>query len=137
MSEKEKTGARANDDATPVLEWITGVIGAVLFAWALTVLIGEALDPNTPPVIGTRVVETREQPDGWLVVFEARNSGDQPAKAVTFVVALSGGERTAVIEREATIDFIGPHSVRRAGVFFSTDPAGREIAIAPQGYLEP
>jgi uncharacterized protein (TIGR02588 family) len=138
MSEtRRKTTNAKEDGATPLLEWIAGAVGVVLFAGALAVLAYEGISPKTPPAIEARVVETREQPGGWLVAFEAENSGDEPAEVVTFIVTLGGGKGSAVAEREVTIDFIGPHSVRRAGIFFATDPTGRDILIEPQGYLEP
>lgn len=138
MSKAKAPSSKPDEDsATPLLEWVAGVIGALLFAAALGVLIHEAMSPKTPPAIATRMVEIREQPDGWLLVFEAENSGDEPAEAVAFVVSLKGEEDAVAAEREATIDFIGPHSVRRAGVFFASDPRGRDIVIAAQAYLEP
>lgn len=136
MSEvKHSRRKRDDDSATPLFEWLAGGIGAVLFLGALGVLIIEATSSKTPPAIETRLIETVEQRGGWLVRFEAQNSGDQPAEQVEVVVTLGGGKPTAT--REVTIDFIGPHSARRAGVFFTRDPAGREIAIEAKGYLEP
>ena len=139
MSDAAK-GARKRQDAegeTPVLEWIAGAIGAVLFLAALAVLTAEGISSKSPPEIAGRVVETLAQGGGWLVMFEAENAGDEPAESVKFVLSLGaesgrGGER-----REVVIDFIGPRSTRRAGVFFTTDPGGRELRIEPQGYLEP
>jgi uncharacterized protein (TIGR02588 family) len=124
------------DGATPLLEWIAGAAGAVLFLAALGVLAAEGLAPRTPPAIEGRLVETLAQNGGWLVMFEAANTGDEPAEAVKFVLSLGAGEGAGE-RREVEIDFVGPRSTRRAGVFFNTDPAGRELRIEPQGYLEP
>jgi uncharacterized protein (TIGR02588 family) len=138
MSEpaKRAKGKEEAEGSTPLLEWIAGAIGAVLFLAALAVLAAEGLATKAPPAIGARVVETHTQAGGWLVVFEAKNTGDQPAESVKFVLSLGNGEGAGE-RREMVIDFIGPRSSRRAGVFFTSDPGGRELHIEPQGYLEP
>ena len=139
MSEAAQDARRKNaaEGETPILEWIAGGIGAVLFIAALGVLAAEGLAPKSPPAIEGRVVETLAQTGGWLVMFEAENAGDQPAESVKFVLSLGGEGKGAGERREVVIDFIGPRSTRRAGVFFTMDPAGRELSIEPQGYLEP
>jgi uncharacterized protein (TIGR02588 family) len=129
MNETKKT--RDEDDETPLLEWTVGVIGALLFAGALVVLVGEGMRARSPPDIVARVAEVRAQSGGWLLRLEAGNRGDEPAEDVTLLVS-SGAE-----VREVRIDFIAPHATRVAGVVFSAQPHGDAVAILPQGFLEP
>ncbi len=138
MAERRSRKTREDEESsTPLLEWVAGSVGAILFAGALFVLASEGMSRAGPPAIEARVLERRAQGGMWLVEFEAKNTGDRPAEAVKFTVTLEGGERGLGTTREVIVDFIGPHSTRRAGVFFDVDPVGREIAIEAQGYLEP
>jgi uncharacterized protein (TIGR02588 family) len=138
MSEpaKRAKGKHEAEGSTPLVEWIAGAMGAVLFLAALAVLAAEGLARKAPPAIEGSVVETHAHAGGWLVVFEAKNTGDEPVESVKFVLSF-GSEEGAGERREVVIDFIGPRSMRRAGVFFTSDPGGRELRIEPQGYLEP
>jgi uncharacterized protein (TIGR02588 family) len=125
-----------NEDDTPLLEWIFGGIGFVLFAAALTVSVVNGLGKREPPSITTRI-EPAEQIGGrFRVEFEAVNAGDQTASLVELVAILREGG--SVVETHTVeIDFLPPHSSRRAGVFLDQDPHGRTLEIVAVAYQHP
>lgn len=133
--DKDKDKDKGDDD-TPLLEWIFGGIGLVLFAGALTVSVVNGLGKQAPPSITTRI-EPAEQVGGrFRVEFEAMNAGDQTASVVELIATLREGG-TVVETHEVEIDFLPPHSSRRAGVFLDKDPKGRTLEVAAVSYQHP
>lgn len=121
---------------TPLLEWIAGGIGAVLFTLAMGVTLANGFSEDEPPAISARVEPARPVGGRFRVEFEAVNSGDETAADVQFLAVLREGD--AVIEtRGMSVDFLPPHSQKRAGVFFDSDPAGRTVSITAVGYQHP
>ncbi len=123
-----------DDMALPKL--IFGGIGLVLFAGALTDSVVKGLGKQAPPSITTRI-EPAEQVGGrFRVEFEAANAGDQTASTVELIATLREGG--AVVEiRTVEIEFLPPHSSRRAGVFRDHDPNGRTLEVTATSYQHP
>ena len=115
---------------TPLLEWLVGGLGALLFAAMLTILAANALsDPSAPPNVTVEVEEIAPTDTGYVVTFVARNAGDTTA-AMLQISGEVGDEA-----HSATIDYLPPHSERRGGLFFSTDPRG--VTLRAEGYQDP
>ncbi|MDZ4761448.1 MAG: hypothetical protein SGJ21_10285 [Alphaproteobacteria bacterium] len=124
------------DEETPLLEWIAGLLGAALFLGALAVTIANGFEQGAPPEISVQAGQVFMQRQGFLVEFEAANSGDATAAAVHFRATLRDGAQI-VETREVEIDFLPPHSVRSGGVIFARDPDGLQVTIEPVGYQDP
>jgi uncharacterized protein (TIGR02588 family) len=123
--------------APPLLEWAAGILGAVLFAAMLTVIVWNGVsNGQAAPSIDVRIERIEAGPHGYAVSFAARNDGDATAAEVRLVATLQL-ESGATEEREATFDYLPPHSTRRGGFLFSADPRGRPLEIEAQGYADP
>lgn len=131
-----ETPARDDEEDTPLLEWIFGAIGLVLFAGALVVTVLNGLSQDEPPTITTRIEQAQPSAGRFRVEFEATNSGDETAAHVQLVATLKDGG--AVVEsRTVEIDFLPPHSSRRAGVLFDRSPEGLVVEIKAVSYQHP
>lgn len=128
MTERRKP---AKDDGdTPLLEWICGGIGAVLFLAVLGLLAGEGMKPPAPPDISGRVLGVEQQESRWLVRIEVRNAGDAASSVRIEVVS---GSQT----RELTLDFLPGQANASGGVYFEQRPVPGSIRVAVAGYLAP
>ncbi|MBL8544982.1 MAG: hypothetical protein JNL81_00875 [Hyphomonadaceae bacterium] len=118
---------------TPLLEWLTGGVGAIVFCAMLGVLVAAGADgAGGPPNIQVSVERIAPTRAGYVVEFEAENSGDQTAAAVDILAELASGETA-----RAHIDYLPPHSVRRGGVFFERDPRAGAVSLRAEGYADP
>jgi uncharacterized protein (TIGR02588 family) len=128
-----------NASEAPLAEWIVGGIGLFLTGAAIAMLATEALRrDNTPPAVSVSVLEVSPQPEGWLVEILVSNDGGKTAAALGVEGSLANND--GVVETSAaTIDYLPPYSRRRAGLFFTHDPAGLELELElrPMGYEEP
>jgi uncharacterized protein (TIGR02588 family) len=119
------------------VEWIIGSLGAALFVAMLAVVIWNgAANTESAPSIDVRVESIEPGPHGFAVRFTARNDGDATAATVRVQARLQlpSGQSE---EREATLDYLPPHSTRRGGFLFTADPRGRPLEIEAQGYADP
>jgi uncharacterized protein (TIGR02588 family) len=125
-----KTGQAA---PTPLLELVLAAISAVLIAALiayLLVLAARSADPH-PPDVAVRLGTPERIQHGWLVRFEAANTGDEPISQLR-VEMLAGEERA-----ETVIDFLAARSITAGGFFLTRDPATTELRARPMGYVEP
>lgn len=122
--------------AAPLLEWVTGAIGALIFCALLAVMIATGLSgADGPPSVRVTIERVQQVESGYVVEFIARNDGEGTAAAVDIVGELSTGEQAE--ERRAHVDYLPPHSERRGGVFFETDPRQGEFTLRAEGYNDP
>ena len=45
--------------------------------------------------------------------------------------------RTEIEKSEATLDYLPPHGERQGGLIFQADPAGHELRLEAEGYVDP
>lgn len=122
---------------TPVLEWVTGGFGALLFLAILGAVLWHGLtDRGAPPRIVVEVTGVEPVTGGHTVRFQAQNTGDLTAAQVRVVATLSR-PLSEPEKHEATIDFLPPQSVRRGGFFFEHDPRDGALEIRADGYNDP
>ena len=125
-----KSGATSDP---PLIEWLIGGLGALLFSAIIAVLAASALGGgDAPPDVRLRVDAISVVRGGYLVEFTAENSGDRVAADVEIAAALTGGESA-----RAHFDYLPPHASRRGGVFFRSDPRAGELTLSAQGYSDP
>lgn len=123
-------------DDTPILEWVVGGLGALLFAAVLGVLVKAGFDVrDAPPVIVLRVDEIVATDRAYVVQFVARNEGAVTAADVEIVARL--GKGAEMEERRARIDYLPPHSERRGGLLFTRDPREAPLTLSADGYADP
>jgi uncharacterized protein (TIGR02588 family) len=120
-------------DSEPPLEWAAGILGALIFCAMIVVLVTNALSgADAPPNVRAHVEDITPVRDGYVVEFAAENAGDKTAADVAIIAELANGEHA-----EARLDFLPPHSVRRGGVFFQTDPRAGAMTLRAEGYADP
>ena len=134
--ESARADSRA-PDRTSRWEWIVGIAGALLFLALLAYLGWLAANPDRrPPDVSVRAGAVQRVSNGWIVEFEARNSGGEVASQVrvTGELHLPGAEPE---EQEAVLDYVPTNSTRRGGLFFRSDPRTGRLELRASGYAEP
>lgn len=121
---------------TPLLEWIVGGLGALLFAVMLGVLIKASQEPDTPPRIEIALQDVIESDGRYIVEFEALNRGGATAADVEIVAQLNAGG-AMVEERRMRFDYLPPHAHRRGGLIFTRDPNAGALVFSIDGYADP
>jgi uncharacterized protein (TIGR02588 family) len=119
----------------PTLEWIAGAGGALIFAAMVAVLIATGMSADAPPSISVTTERIQAVENGFVLQFVARNDGGATAAAVDIVAELRTGETAE--ERRSHFDYLPPHSERRGGVFFDSDPRQGDLSLRAEGYNEP
>lgn len=135
MGENAKSAKK--DEQPPFWEWVVAGVGALLFLALLGYLLFQAVTGNgAPPDVVVQVTEIRKNGDDHLVMFEARNRGEQTAASVLIRGEL---ERFGVTleTAEATFDYLPPGSMRAGGLLFRRDPRELDLVIAAAGYTDP
>lgn len=119
------------------IEWITGVVSALLVAGLLGWIGYEALTADRrPPDLTIRAERVERVGNGFRVAFEIENHAATTAAAV--VVRgdlLDNGETIESVE--LTFDYVPAQSRSAGAIIFSHDPDGREMRVRAAGYTEP
>jgi uncharacterized protein (TIGR02588 family) len=120
----------------PLLEWLVGGLGAVIFFGMLAVLIATGLgSADAPPSVQVNVERVAAVEGGYVLEFSARNESDVTAADIAVVAELRTGED--VQRREARFDYLPPRSERHGGFFFESDPRAGALTLRAEGYNEP
>ena len=136
MTRSEKGRHKERHDAHWI-EWLTGILSAVLIAAMLGWVGWEAFTrPATPPDLSVTVLTTARTSGGYRAAFDIHNTATTTAAAVTVVGRLMEGER-AIEENQVTFDYVAAESKSTGAILFSNDPAGRRLDIRPTGYTDP
>ena len=120
----------------PLLEWVAGGLGAVVFFGMLAMLLTTGLSSrDSPPSIHVDVEQVTAVEGGYVLEFTARNESDVTAADIAVVAELRAGEETQ--HREARFDYLPPRSERKGGFFFESDPRAGALELRADGYNEP
>jgi uncharacterized protein (TIGR02588 family) len=119
------------------LEWVTGIISALLILGMVGWIAGEAiLQEETPPQFRAEVRNTTPVQDSFLMEVEIYNEGSATAAAVEVRGEAIEGED--VLEAaEATFDYIPGKSSAKGGLFFKEDPRGHTVEVRVIGFADP
>ena len=119
------------------IEWLTGLVSAVLIAGMLSWIGWEAVTRKaTPPDLSIRVLATEATSAGHRVAFDIYNSATTTAASVTVIGRLTEGDRI-VEEYQVTFDYVAAESKSTGAILFRNDPAGRDLDIRAAGYTDP
>jgi uncharacterized protein (TIGR02588 family) len=123
--------------ATSIWEWVAGAVGLVLVLGAIGFIAYNALtaEPSVPAVT-VEHVGTQRNVGGYVVEFRARNSGPSTAASLAISGTLHNGS-TEIERSEVTLDYLPPRGERQGGLIFQADPAGHELRLEAQGYVDP
>lgn len=119
------------------IEWLTGLVSALLVAGMLGWIGWEAFTREaTPPDLSVTVLTTEKTGAGQRVTFNIANSGTTTAAAVTVIGRLMEGEKI-VEESHVVFDYVAAESKSTGAILFAGDPAGRRVDIRAAGYTGP
>jgi uncharacterized protein (TIGR02588 family) len=119
------------------IEWLTGLVSALLVAGMLGWIGWEAFTREaTPPDLSVTVLTTEKTGAGQRVTFDIANSGTTTAAAVTVIGRLMEGEKI-VEENHVVFDYVAAESKSTGAILFAGDPAGRRMNIRAAGYTGP
>jgi uncharacterized protein (TIGR02588 family) len=135
MSTRAKN--RKAHDVTPLLEWILGAIGALLFLAGIAYLTVEGLrGEDRPAEITFTIDEVLPVGEGFLVRYRAHNRGTQTLAELHLRAEIIAGT-TIMDEAQSTLDFLPGQSSRAGGFYLREDPSRYRLAIRAEGYQEP
>jgi uncharacterized protein (TIGR02588 family) len=122
---------------TPLAEWISATIGALLIVATLSALIYEAIvSPDLPPEFQTDVIAVSPTNSGYRVTFRIRNLGTRTAAAVHVRGEISVAGATADAA-ETVVDYVGAESSASGALLFVRDPRLGELSVRAVGYQDP
>ena len=136
MTSKPEPQEDATDPDTPLLEWVFGAIGLLLFIGALGVTLSNATGPREPPSISIHAEAFTISGGLFRVGYSALNSGDETAAGVHLVARLLSGEQV-IEQQDAKIDLLPGGSSAEGGIFFKHDPSNLVTEIVPVSYQDP
>lgn len=121
----------------PALEWIVGVVSAVVVCAIIIFLAYEAMFGDTRPPTLTATVDGLEEVEGGTLVFVAlANRGDQAAAGVIVEATIGTGDE--LIRKELTFDYVPSHAVERGAVMVGQgEVTASDVQLAVHGYVEP
>ena len=123
--------------ATSKWEWVSAGLGLLVVVGAVGFLGYNAVttDPYVP-VVAIEHIDTEQTPGGYIVRFRARNSGPSTAASLNISGSLYDG--SSLVERsEVVLDYLPPRGERQGGLIFQTDPAGHDLRLRANGYVDP
>jgi uncharacterized protein (TIGR02588 family) len=127
---------RNRKSEAPLLEWLVGGLGAIIFFGMLAVLVATGLGgEDMPPSIHVEMERVAAVEGGYVLEFSARNDSNVTAADIAIVAELRSS--ADVQHREARFDHLPPHSERRGGFFFESDPRQGALTLRAEGYNEP
>lgn len=133
-----KRKAGKDRSGRPALEWIVGIISAVLVFAVITFLGYDALFGDTrPPDLVVTIDRLEQVESGTLVVVALANRGDQAAAEIT-VEATVNVDGANPRRKEIRFDYVASHAVRR-GAFVVEDPAidAADVRLTIHGFVNP
>ena len=117
---------------TPLLEWISAVLGAVLVASVLGTVLWDAVAGSSKPADVAAALEgVRATGSGYAADVRVENRGSEAAADVE-VEGTLGPERRAFL-----IDYIPGTSRRYGTLVFTEEPRAGVLQLAVVGYRAP
>lgn len=115
--------------------WATAALGLALLVATVGFLVwdGVARQRTPHPVLGATVDTVLATAGGHVVRIRVRNDGGVAAANVVVRGSLLGAAGV-LEERETSLDYVPPMSVREAGLVFARDPRGRRLDVRPTGF---
>lgn len=131
----QKEGRKA--PGTSRVEWVVAAVSGFLVAAAIAFLIYDRMSlPSSPPAFELEVDSTTAVTGGFLVQFTIRNTGATTAADVQVEGSLHR-DTVEVETSQTSLDYVPTRASRKAGLFFSKDPADYRLELRPVGYVQP
>jgi uncharacterized protein (TIGR02588 family) len=122
---------------TPIAEWITAAVGAMLIALTLGSLIYETVaQQQSAPDLEVEVSAIAPARDGFRVEVRVSNRGTRTASAVHIRGEVKGSGALGE-ESDAVVDYVAGMSTAFCTLYFSSDPRGANLSVRAVGYQQP
>lgn len=123
-----------HSNGRPALEWVVGVISAIVVLGILTFLGYEALFGEArPPDLLATIDRADDIEGGTLFGVTLSNRGDQAAAEIT--VEATG---TNFPRKEIRFDYVPSHAVRRGAFMIEgSGVSAEDVRLHVHGYVEP
>jgi uncharacterized protein (TIGR02588 family) len=129
--------ARRRPRQVPLVEWVAGLVSAVILLGTIGYLVYATLQPGSDePILTVTVVQTRESDGSFVVDVEVRNR----SRGAAADVHIAGRVRSVdsfEAHGEARVDYVPGFSTRRASLVFGVDPGGHGAVVRIVGYSRP
>jgi len=135
----EQDDQPAQDRRAGRLEIVATAISAVLIASLLSVLLWDALHPNTAPAFSTKPGRIVTAGGSYRVPVTVRNSGDDAAREVVVHLELVAAD-SLLAESDVTIDWLPGNTSRQlVGLFArpASGPSPSGVRAEVRGYVTP
>jgi uncharacterized protein (TIGR02588 family) len=120
---------------TPLLEKITGGIGAVLLLGVCLALVWDAWrSDDHPPGFAFAVDQILPSAGRHLVRFRVQNTGARAAETITVRARLMADP---VEEAELELDFLAAGEEREAALLFTADPRAHRLELSTVSFSDP
>jgi uncharacterized protein (TIGR02588 family) len=134
---KDASGSAGKQPSTSRWEWVAAGLGLIIVGAIIGYLIYFGMSEHGKvPVIEVQVIEIHPTPAGYVVRFNTLNRGGVTAAGLRIRGELRRGE-TVLEETETELDYVPPHSERKASLIFQADPGSGTLRITPTGYTDP
>jgi uncharacterized protein (TIGR02588 family) len=121
----------------PLWMWGIALLGLALVLGSIAFTLYEAAaGDSSPPDVTLRVDSILPTRNGFLVEFRAVNEGGSTAEGLTVEGELRSGAGS-VETSDTTIEYVPPHSERKGGLFFTSDPRQHELRLRAKGFEQP
>jgi uncharacterized protein (TIGR02588 family) len=121
------------------IEKVATTVSVLLIAGLLSVLIADAVRPNTDPAFVTRPGKLAVMPGSYRVPITVQNTGDESAKSVVLHMELMALD-SILAQSDVIIDWLPGKSSRQAvGLFGRNAKDGQptEVRAEVRGYATP
>ncbi len=119
------------------MEWVTGLVSALLIATLIGYVGWNALTEELkPPEFAIEATGMERVTGGYRITFDIENRANSTAAAVIVRGELLRGEES-VETVDVTFDYVPGESQSSGAIFFTTDPGSARLTLRAVGYTDP
>lgn len=126
------------DKRPALLEWIAGVVGAIIAVIMVAMMATEALTTraSVPPLLHVKPVGLQAASGQFVLEVKVVNRSHQTAAAVEIEGELTQAG-AAVETSSATLTYVPGNSQAEAGLVFTADPRQHRLRLRVLGFEKP
>ena len=119
------------------MEWVTGLVSALLIATLIGYVGWNALTEELkPPEFAIEATGMERVTGGYRITFDIENRANSTAAAVIVRGELLRGEES-VETVDVTFDYVPGESQSSGAILFTTDPGSARLTLRAVGYTDP
>ena len=119
------------------MEWVTGLVSALLIATLIGYVGWNALTEELkPPEFAIEATGMERVTGGYRITFDIENRANSTAAAVIVRGELLQGEES-VETVDVTFDYVPGESQSSGAILFTTDPGSARLTLRAVGYTDP